>query len=249
LRLFVPAVGGLLALSAALVAACFVRSFGIAFLGRPRTPVAARAREIDRWSLAAMFILAVLCLVVGVLPGPVIDQLGPAVQNLVGGSLPQQTAVPWLSIVPVAESRSSYNGLLVLCFVMLSASSAAFAIHRMASRRLRRVPAWDCGFPEPSPAAQYTADSFGQPIRRVFGGILLQARERVEMPPPGDLSPARITVTLRDLLWDTFYAPLGGWVWLAAERLNYLQFLTIRKYLSLVFVALIALLLTVALWL
>jgi len=248
LKLFVPAVGGLLALSAALVAACFVRAFGIAFLGRPRAPAAAQAQEVDRWSLAAMFVLAGLCLVVGVLPGPVIDGLVPAVQSLVGTSMPQQVAVPWLSIVPVAESRSSYNGLLVLCFVALSASSAAFAIHRLASRRLRRVPAWDCGFPEPSPATQYSADSFGQPIRRLFGGILLQARERVEMPPPGDLRPARLTVTLRDLLWDTLYAPLGDWVWFAAERLNHLQFLTIRKYLSLVFVALVVLLLTVSRW-
>jgi hydrogenase-4 component B len=39
LKIIVPAVGGLLALSAALAAACFVRAFGITFLGRPRTPI------------------------------------------------------------------------------------------------------------------------------------------------------------------------------------------------------------------
>ena len=43
-------------------------------------------------------------------------------------------------------------------------------------------------------------------------------------------------------MWDTIYAPLSGAVWFAAEKLNYLQFLTIRQYLSLVFVALVALL-------
>src|SRR5258705_13712679 len=35
LKLIVPAVGALLALSAALAAACFVRAFGFTFLGRP----------------------------------------------------------------------------------------------------------------------------------------------------------------------------------------------------------------------
>ena len=35
----------------------------------------------------------------------------------------------------------------------------------------------------------------------------------------------------------------------AAERLNHLQFLTIRRYLSLVFLALVLLLLVLALWL
>src|SRR5207302_8718433 len=39
LKFLVPAVGGLLALSAALAAACFVKAFGITFLGRPRTSV------------------------------------------------------------------------------------------------------------------------------------------------------------------------------------------------------------------
>jgi len=44
------------------------------------------------------------------------------------------------------------------------------------------------------------------------------------------------------------YAPIGGAVLRAADKLNYLQFLTIRKYLSLVFAALIALLLGVSIW-
>ena len=43
LKILVPAVGALLALSAALAAACFVKAFGVTFLGRPRTE-AARAR-------------------------------------------------------------------------------------------------------------------------------------------------------------------------------------------------------------
>src|SRR6185369_3317441 len=61
LKLLVPAVGALLALSAALAAACFVRAFGIVFLGRPRTPQAGQAVEVDRWSLAALGGLATLC--------------------------------------------------------------------------------------------------------------------------------------------------------------------------------------------
>jgi hypothetical protein len=35
---------------------------------------------------------------------------------------------------------------------------------------------------------------------------------------------------------------------LAADRLNHLQFLTIRRYLSLVFLALVVLLLVLAIW-
>ena len=249
LKILIPGVGALLALSAALAAACFVKAFGVTFLGRPRSPAAANAREVDRFSLVTMFAFAALCLLAGILPGLVIDSLAPVVGGLVGDRMPVQLAVPWLSIVPIAEPRSSYNGLLIFLFISLSASLAVYAIHRFASRALRRAPPWDCGFPDARPITQYTAGSFAQPIRRVFGTSVFLARERVEMAPPGDRRPARLTVELRDLVWETLYAPVASAVDAIAGRLNILQFQTIRRYLSLVVAALIILLLVLAIWL
>jgi hypothetical protein len=182
------------------------------------------------------------------LPGLFIDALAPVVHALVGDRMPVQIGVEWLSIVPVGESRSSYNGLLVFVFMVISGTLAAYAIHRLASDRLRRAPAWDCGYPDPSPATQYTAESFAQPLRRVFGAVVFRAREEVEMPPPGDLRPARLTVKLQDLAWDGLYAPAATAIGYTADRLNRLQFLTIRQFLSLVFAALVILLLVLAVW-
>ncbi len=248
LKLLVPAVGALLALSAALAAACFVKAFGVTFLGRARTPAAQRAHETDRFSLAAMFFFAALCLVAGILPGFFIDALAAVTQELVGDRMPVQSSVDWLLIVPIAESRSSYNGLLVFAFMLLSGFLAAWAIHRLASDKLRRAPAWDCGYPDPNPATQYSASSFAQPIRRVFGTVVFRASEHVDMPPPGDARPARFTVELHDLVWDALYAPIASGIGFAADRLNHLQFLTIRQFLSLVFAALVLLLLVLAIW-
>jgi hydrogenase-4 component B len=248
LKFLVPAVGALLALSAALAAACFVRVFGIVFLGRPRTTQAEQAREVDRWSLAATAILAAICVIVGLLPGLVIDGLAPVVTSLAGDRMPVQLGVPWLTTVPIAESRSSYNGLLVFVFTAISASLAAFAIHRLASHALRRAPAWDCGFPDPSPATQYSADSFAEPIRRVFGTYAFRASEHVDIPPPGDLRPARFEAKVHDPAWELIYTPITMVLSVVTARLNLLQFLTIRSYLSLVFFALVLLLLVLALW-
>jgi formate hydrogenlyase subunit 3/multisubunit Na+/H+ antiporter MnhD subunit len=249
LKILIPGVGAVLALSAALAAACFVKAFGVTFLGRARSSAVAQAREADRFSLAAMFVLAALCLLAGVLPGFVIDALTPLSEALVDGRMPAQAAVAWLAIVPINESRSSYDGLLVFLFITASALLAASAIHRLASRRLRRGPAWDCGFPVPTPVTQYSATSFAQPIRRVFGAVFFAAREHVTMPPPGDVGAASLTVSLRDLVWDEIYAPIARGVMAAADRLNVLQFLTIRRYLSVVFILLVLLLLVLALWL
>jgi formate hydrogenlyase subunit 3/multisubunit Na+/H+ antiporter MnhD subunit len=248
LKLLVPAVGGLLALSAALAAACFVKAYGVTFLGRARRPAAAAATETDRFSLTAMAMLAAVCLVAGILPGLFIDALAPVSSALIGVHMPPQLGGPWLSIVPIAASRSSYDGLLVFAFIVMSGGLAALAIHRLASDRLRRAPAWDCGYPDASPATQYTAASFAQPIRRVFGTMVFRAREIVVVPPPGDMRPARLTVELHDLIWDGIYAPIAAGVGVAADRLNRLQFLTIRQFLSLVFGLLVILLLVLAIW-
>src|SRR6185436_16923712 len=52
-RFLIPAVGALLALSAALAAACFVKAYGVTFLGRPRSTPAEDAGETDGASLLA----------------------------------------------------------------------------------------------------------------------------------------------------------------------------------------------------
>ncbi len=248
LRLLIPTVGAGLALSAALAAACFVKAFGVTFLGRARTQVAVTARETDWYMRAAMFALAALCLLAGILPGYFIDTVSGAVQSVAGNRMNIQAHIPWLSIVPIAEGRSSYNGLLVFLFIAISAGATALAIHVFASRRVRRAPIWDCGYPDTNPALQYTGGSFAQPIRRVYGTSLFRAREEVSMPLPGDNSPARLDVYLKDVIWDTLYAPLAALVTLIAERLNVLQFLTIRRYLGFVFLALVSLLLVLAIW-
>ncbi len=248
LKFLIPAVGALLALSAALAAACFVKAFGITFLGRPRSEAAKRAREADGFSLTSMFALAALCLLAGILPGFFIDALAPVAKAMVGDSMPLQRDVPFLSIVPIAEGRSSYNGLLIFLFMLLASGAAVFGIHRLASKSVRRGPAWDCGYPDPSTLTQYSASSFAQPIRRVFGTLVFRARETVEMPPPLDARPARLVVQLRDTIWDALYAPTGQAVDYVADRLNRLQYLSIRHYLSFVFVSLVGLLLVLAIW-
>jgi hypothetical protein len=163
--------------------------------------------------------------------------------------MPKQWGIDWLSVVPVAQSRSSYNGFLIFVFVAISGLTTAFVIHRLASDRVRRAPAWDCGYPDGNPITQYTASSFAQPIRRVFGTVVFRARESVKIPPPGDLQPARFSLDLRDVIWDALYEPVAAGIALCSDQLNHLQFLTIRQFLSLVFSVLVILLMVLAIWL
>jgi hydrogenase-4 component B len=249
LKLMIPVDGAALALAAALAAACFVRAFGIVFLGRARSEAAAQAWDADPWSIAAMMGFAFLCLLAGILPGVVIDSIGSVARTMTGGQMPVQLADAWMSIAPVAASRSSYNGLLVFAFITASILVTVVVVHRFASHAVRRAPAWDCGFPDPASVVnQYSAGSFAQPLRRVFGSVVFQAGDTVDMPAPGDNRTARIVHRIRDPIWDFVYVPLGRAVTWVTDRTNVMQFLTIRRYLAFVFGTLVVLLLALTLW-
>ena len=118
LRLLVPTVGTLLALAAALAAACFVRAYGIAWLGRPRSACVDGAHEADRFSLAAMIGFSGLCVLAGLFPGVVIDALSPAVQMVVAGGCSRSSACPGCpscrsptAAAPTTRSRYSCSSL------------------------------------------------------------------------------------------------------------------------------------------
>lgn len=247
LKFAVPVVGAMLALAAALAAVCFVKVYGVVFLGRPRTPMATEAKEVGAVMLASMAALAALCVAIGVFPATVLALLRPVVMLLLPGTTTPLAGSSWLLLTPLGLERSSYSGFIVLAAVGLLAGVLVFAIHRLASSKVRRSAPWDCGFPYASPKTQYTESSFAQPIRRIFGSVAFAAREHVDMPQPGELRPARFDVTMRDPVWEGIYVPIARFVSSIAGRANVTQFLTIRRYLSLMFAALVLLLLLVAL--
>jgi formate hydrogenlyase subunit 3/multisubunit Na+/H+ antiporter MnhD subunit len=249
LRFLAPVVGALLALAAGLAAACFVRVYGIVFLGRARSDAAANAHEVPRQQLLAMGFLSALCVLGGLFGAALVTAIGPVLQHLVGTTMPGAgSGATAFSLVAFSPARSTYDAPTIALFVAIAAALTTLLIHRISNRRTRRAPAWDCGFPDPSPLTQYSASSFGQPLRRVYGSTIFSAREEIDMPAPGDSRAARLQVTVRDYIWDWLYDAPAHWVRLIGARLNWLQFLTIRRYLVLMFMALIVLLLITAVW-
>ncbi len=249
LKIEIAVVGAALALATALAGACFVRFYGIAFLGRPRSRAAIEATEVGTGMRLGMAVPAALCVVLGVLPTPLIRLFEPAVRLMVeAGPFDDRAYQPWFWLAPTSAIGNSYNGLIMLAVIALLSVLLVLVIHRRASDRLRLSIPWGCGFDGPDPAAvtQYTASSFGQPIRRAFGSTVFRARDQVEMPEPGDTRPARLTVRWTDPAWALLFTPIATAVDRLAERANRLQFMTIRRYLTLMFLALVVLLVMVA---
>ncbi len=249
LRFLTPVLGAMLALAAGLAAACFVRAYGTVFLGRPRSKEAADAHEVPFVQVAAIGLLAALCVLGGLFGGFSAYAIGPLLTSLTGTELTGLANGPTrLSLIAFDQARAIYDAPTIALFVTLSSITTMLFVHLVSNRRTRRAPAWDCGFPDASPATQYTGSSFSQPLRRVYKGVVLGTVEMLDMPPPGDLRPAHFSVRFRDYAWRNLYAAPAVGLLALAGRFNVFQFLSIRRYLVLMFSTLIVLLIVTAVW-
>jgi hypothetical protein len=197
-----PAIGAMLALAAALAAACFVRVYGTAFLGRPRSVEAAHAHDVPLAQQIAMGGLAFLCILGGLLGSVLATALAPVLGDLVGAGLPQAGSGPTVfSLVAFDPARSIYDAPVIALFVAIASLTTLLVVHRPVGAAHAPWPGVGLRLPDPSPATQYTASSFAQPLRRVYGAAAFAAQETVVMPPPGDTQPARFSVVLVDHVW------------------------------------------------
>ncbi len=250
-QIAIAIVAAMLALAVALAAAAMLRLVGVTLLGRPRTPRAAGAEEVKRPARFAMAALAVLCVVTGLLPGPLLALLDPAVRALVGGGIAANAQ--WLVVRPAAEVPG-YAPLALLLLMVVFGLAVAWIMRRRAVQGVVEGPAWGCGFISPpphlpfgDPAAQYGAGSMAQPIRRMFGAAVA-AREDVDMPQPGETRPARHDAVWTDPAWTFVFDPLARLRDVIVDRADVLRGFTIRKMLSLVFATLVLLLALIAMW-
>jgi hydrogenase-4 component B len=238
LRSLIPIVSAVLALTGALVAATFVKVYGVAFLGQARSRHVRRARQVPFGMRAGQGWLAGMCLLFGVLPTAVIGVIDGVPRQLLGAGLPQAAAHGWLWLTPVSPATASYSAPLVVVLLALLAALALWSLRRGAVRRVRRCDAWDCGFAQPTPRMQYTATAFAQPIRQVFA-LLFHIEESVGQREAGAL---RYQLNIGDRSWDIFYAPVMRAVESASRRVVRLQSGNVRIYLGWTLTTLVVLL-------
>jgi len=156
-----------LALIGGLAAACFVKAFGIAFLGESRSPQAAEARESGVLLRVPMTILAALCLAIGLLAPRLLPLLLPALPY--GAAFPAPAlGAGFVTATAIVTRVTTVSGLFLL--LVLAGMTLRRAL--LSRRVVRRSGTWDCGYALPTPRMQYTASSFAQPILEVFAPLL-----------------------------------------------------------------------------
>ena len=93
LRVVFALCGAALALTAALAVTCFVKAFGMTFLGRPRTPMPTVDEAAPTMRLG-MALLALECILLGILPTYVLPVISHGAADLLGANAISAALVP-----------------------------------------------------------------------------------------------------------------------------------------------------------
>jgi hydrogenase-4 component B len=219
-----------LALIGGLAAACFVKAFGVVFLGEPRTEAAAKAHEASTSMRLPMLVGAFLCLALGLWPAGAVRIVAPAAMFLgnISGTIPN----------PGPLSAITRVGAVLLALVVL------LGLVRLALLRGRKSPraaTWGCGYAAPTPRMQYTAASFAQPILALFTPVI---HSRVEQQGPEGYFPekAHYEEHLGDMAGERFLLPAARRVVRVLSRLHVIQQGRVQLYLVYIAVTLVVLL-------
>jgi formate hydrogenlyase subunit 3/multisubunit Na+/H+ antiporter MnhD subunit len=239
-RSLLPLFAAVLALAGALTAMCFVKVYGVAFLGQPREPaIAARAHDAGNFERIGMAWLAAGCFVLGLFPATFLLMLNQVGRSLTGFALSNEALQSnWLWLVPTAPAAASYSAPIFLLVIVGVTLLTFVLVRRFYHGRVRFADPWDCGYPEQTPRMQDTADAFGQPIRHVFGPVYLMQRH---LPTADDAAP-RYSVKIEDRHWYLLYLPIAHLAAYLSSKIGLLQQGRISIYLLYSFVTLIALL-------
>jgi len=214
LSTMIPFSTAMLAFAGALAATCFVKVFGIVFLGHARSEVAADAKEVDGWMKLGMIIPAVCCLLLGVLPSVFIPLLDHVSQALLHISLLSSSNVgSWMWLTPVDMTHASYSAPLILIGMLMLGGLGFWWLHPKGTS-IRRSKMWSCGNPQTHARMQYNAASFSQPLRRIFTGFYQVNEHEHAMRNQHKLLTTRVTHALHinDAIVHRLYQPIGNMI-------------------------------------
>ncbi|HWP45384.1 MAG TPA: proton-conducting transporter membrane subunit, partial [Blastocatellia bacterium] len=235
-----------LALTSGLAAACFIKAFGITFLALPRSERAERAREVGFTMRAAMALLSVLCVALGVLPFAILSPLSGAASEIVGAQA--DVRFDWSSIA-AGDSFSSVSPMWIAVALAAFLVAIPAGLRLMgANTRRRYYETWGCGRALQTARFEYTATAFANPFKRVFGLLYRPVKELdIQFHPESRFFVRTISYRneARSIFDEAIYAPMGRLVRAAAERARVLQSGNVHIYLMYILVALVALLILV----
>lgn len=244
IKLLAFLIAAILAFSGALVAATFVKAFGLTFLAMPRSRRAAEAGEVPASMLAGMGLSSCFCLILGVLPSLAFRLLSPVSVKLTGYSMPVNKGLNGLFLTGPKTGLGGIIPFVVLGLLIALIVFAALLPRLVGGKTGTRVDeTWTCG-ETLTPEMEYTGTSFAQPFEIVFKTILMphQLMENNFNVAPYFGGIIKFRSNIKPRLETYLYKPIMNLFLWASNKVRIIQSGSIHTYLSYIFVTLVVLL-------
>jgi hydrogenase-4 component B len=225
-----------LALTGGLAIACFVKAFGITFLGLARSENAKHAKEVNGLMLTGQILMA----------GVVISLMlfMPFFIKTINHSMPVADIYHKLFqniwVMHSLNSNGAVAPILILAGLII-AVSAIYAFYKYLNPKIRIYHTWACGY-NTSVKSQYSATGFAGPIRRFFEWLYrpeVHTHTQTLAGHKTKFSSSLYEVHIKPLFEKSLYEGV-------VKGLNFLSYLVYRlshfernKYSSLIFMLLI----------
>lgn len=222
-----------LGLTGGLAILAFTRTFGISFLGMPRTQGAADAKEKGQ-PLLGPGLMAAACASLAVGAPAVLVGLSRVTTAVTGIDLRPTLLISNLTVIPAHTDFAAFSPTYLAVFIVgVSVVPLAIFLASRPRAATARVPVWDGGIVVFKPRMQYNASTFANPVRVTFQRFYQPEVhiDRASDDPAGRSGPVHYTRRVTDVFERYLYRPVVRTLQRLSELIQPLQSGDVNLYL------------------
>ena len=242
-RLFLGICASMLALTSGLAAACFVKAFGVVFLGLPRSHYAESAKEVPLFMNLGMFFLSFLVIVFGIAAGFIIKLLAKVAAAVMKIDISSMNFSLNNFTISPQIGKSIYLSTPMIALVLVITGLVGFAVYKLFGKVKSKIyKTWDCGYYKLGPRNEYTGTAFSKPFRIAFSFFLLPYRKTQKVRESFYYVKSFAYETHTTLVFKKYiYEPLIALLIRSAKFMRKIQPGSIHLYLAYIFFTLLLL--------
>ena len=161
----------------------FTKTFGVIFLGQPRTELEHKPHEVSNLMLVPQYIIIAVMVSVAFFP--------QFYMWIIGNALIAVTPLD-ADMNVIAGYTSTIQGISLYSFLLIGIAAAIWLIRSVVMKqRIQRTNAtWGCGYAAPTSRIQYTGKSFSKPLGKILNFMLIEKKHFEELNP-GEIFPEK----------------------------------------------------------
>ena len=161
----------------------FTKTFGVIFLGQPRTELEHKPQEVSSIMLVPQYAIIIVMLSVAFFPQFYMSIVG----NVLMGMSPL-----YANLNVIEGYVNTISGISLYSLLLIAIAVAIWLVRSivMRQRSQRTNATWGCGYVAPTSRIQYTGKSFSKPLGKILNFMLIEKIHFEELNP-GEIFPEK----------------------------------------------------------